>query len=97
MPASAPVVEEPDPDVLLLKIIDHISSETTGALHKEGITELHQFMKTYPQKKAKVDKLLEATGPAFRKYIARALASRAAEDQEREGRTAPDILERAFG
>ncbi|KZV97682.1 ARM repeat-containing protein [Exidia glandulosa HHB12029] len=92
---SAPVVEEPDPDVLLLKIIDHISSETTGALHKEGITELHQFMKTYPAKKPKVDKLLEATGPAFRKYIARALASRAAEDQERVGGTAPGILTRA--
>ncbi|EJD44042.1 ARM repeat-containing protein [Auricularia subglabra TFB-10046 SS5] len=79
-----PPADEPDPDVLLLKIIDHISSETTGALHKEGITELYQFTKTYPQKQAKVDKLLEATGPAFRKYIARALASRAAEDQARE-------------
>ena len=53
-------------------------------MHKEGITELHQFMKAYPNKKAKVDKMLEATGPAFRKYIARALASRAAEDQERD-------------
>jgi len=73
-----------DPDALLIKIIGHISSETTGALHKEGITELHQFIKAYPHKKAKVDKLLEATGPAFRKYIARALASRAVEDQERE-------------
>lgn len=53
-------------------------------MHKEGITELHQFMKAYPQKKSKVDKMLESTGPAFRKYISRALASRAAEDEERE-------------
>jgi len=31
-----------------------------------------------------VDKMLESTGPGFRKYISRALASRAAEDEERE-------------
>ncbi|KAI9446224.1 armadillo-type protein [Lactarius indigo] len=80
----SPPIEEPDPDAQLLKIIGHISSETTGAMHKEGITELHQFIKAYPHKKAKVDKMLESTGPAFRKYISRALASRAAEDEERE-------------
>ncbi|KAG8914017.1 Microtubule-associated protein, microtubule dynamics during spindle orientation [Tulasnella sp. 408] len=75
---------EPDPDDRLIEIIDHISSETTGAMHKEGITELHHFLKEFPHKKPKVDKMLDATGPAFRKYIARALASRAAEDEERE-------------
>ncbi|KAI0283127.1 ARM repeat-containing protein [Russula aff. rugulosa BPL654] len=80
----SPPMEEPDPDAQLLKIIGHISSETTGAMHKEGITELHHFLKAYPNKKTKVDKLLESTGPAFRKYISRALASRAAEDEERE-------------
>ncbi|TFY63988.1 hypothetical protein EVJ58_g2914 [Rhodofomes roseus] len=74
---------EPDPDEQLNVIIQHISSETTGAMHKEGITELHQFLKAYPHKRAKVDKILESTGPAFRKYITRALASRAAEDDER--------------
>ena len=76
-------MSEPDPDEQLNVIIQHISSETTGAMHKEGITELHQFLKAYPHKKAKVDKILESTGPAFRKYITRALASRAAEDEER--------------
>lgn len=80
----SPTVEEPDPDAQLLIIIGHISSETTGALHKEGITELHHFLKQYPHKKSKVEKMLESTGPAFRKYINRALASRAAEDQERD-------------
>ncbi|KAF8478461.1 ARM repeat-containing protein [Russula ochroleuca] len=80
----SPPIEEPDPDAQLLKIIGHISSETTGAMHKEGITELHHFLKAYPNKKTKVDKMLESTGPAFRKYISRALASRAAEDEERE-------------
>lgn len=75
--------EEPDPDAQLLVIIGHISSETTGALHKEGITELHQFLKAYPHKRARVEKMLESTGAAFRKYINRALASRAAEDRER--------------
>ncbi|OJA21598.1 hypothetical protein AZE42_01673 [Rhizopogon vesiculosus] len=76
-------VEEPDPEAQLITIINHISSETTGAMHKEGITELHQFLKNYPHKRPRVEKLLETTGPAFRKYINRALASRAAEDLER--------------
>ncbi|KAK0459692.1 microtubule associated protein [Desarmillaria tabescens] len=79
-----PPTEEPDPDVQLLTIIGHISSETTGALHKEGITELHHFLKAYPHKRPRVEKMLESTGAAFRKYINRALASRAAEDQERD-------------
>lgn len=78
-----PPVDEPDPDDQLLTIINHISSETTGAMHKEGVTELHHFLKAYPHKKPRVDRMLENTGPAFRKYIARALASRAAEDEER--------------
>ncbi|KAJ7452458.1 microtubule associated protein [Mycena galericulata] len=77
-------VEEPDPDAQLLVIIGHISSETTGALHKEGITELHHFLKAHPHKRPRVEKMLESTGAAFRKYINRALASRAAEDQERD-------------
>jgi cytoskeleton-associated protein 5 len=76
-------MEEPDPEAQLITIINHISSETTGAMHKEGITELHQFLKNYPHKRPRVEKLLETTGPAFRKYINRALASRAAEDMER--------------
>lgn len=79
----SPPVEEPDPEAQLITIINHISSETTGAMHKEGITELHQFLKNYPHKRPRVEKLLETTGPAFRKYINRALASRAAEDLER--------------
>ena len=77
------VAQEPDLDEQLRAIIGHISSETTGAMHKEGITELHHFLKDHPHKKPKVDKMLESTGPAFRKYITRALASRAAEDEER--------------
>ncbi|KAJ8463558.1 hypothetical protein ONZ51_g10183 [Trametes cubensis] len=81
--STAETVQEPDLDDQLNVIIDHISSETTGAMHKEGITELHHYLKAYPHKKAKVDKILESTGPAFRKYITRALASRAAEDEER--------------
>lgn len=81
--STADTVQEPDLDDQLNVIIDHISSETTGAMHKEGITELHHYLKAYPHKKPRVDKILESTGPAFRKYITRALASRAAEDEER--------------
>lgn len=91
-PVVSPVVEEPDPDAQLLAIIGHISSETTGALHKEGITELHHFLKQYPHKKPRVDKLLESTGTAFRKYIGRALASRATEDAERETVVADTLM-----
>ncbi|KAF9052604.1 microtubule associated protein [Panaeolus papilionaceus] len=80
----SPPTEEPDPDAQLLVIIGHISSETTGALHKEGITELHHFLKAHPHKRPRVEKLLENTGAAFRKYINRALATRAIEDQERD-------------
>ena len=57
-------------------------------MHKEGITELHQFLKAYPHKRPRVDKLLESTGTAFRKYITRALASRAAEDSDRDAAVA---------
>lgn len=87
--------DDEDPDAQLIKIIGHISSETTGALHKEGITQLHKFLKSYPHKKPRVDKMLDSTGPAFRKYIARALASRAAEDDEREVAVA-DTLSRGL-
>jgi cytoskeleton-associated protein 5 len=97
LPTESPshAADEPDPDTQLLTIINHISSETTGAQHKEGITELHQFLKTYPQKRARVEKMLESTGAAFRKYINRALASRAAEDQERDIAVA-DTLSSSF-
>ncbi len=78
-----PPVTEPDPDDQLITIINHISSETTGAMHKVGISELQHSLKAHSQKKPRVDRMLENTGPAFRKYIARALASRAAEDEER--------------
>lgn len=84
----APTAEEPDPDAQLITIVNHISSETTGAMHKEGITELHQFLKAYPHKRPRVEKLLESTGTAFRKYITRALASRAAEDSDRDAAVA---------
>lgn len=84
-------IEEPDPDARLDEILRHISSETTGALHKEGITELHHFLKAYPQKKARVDSLLEETGPSFKRYITRALASRAAEDEERNSAVAETL------
>ncbi|KAF8959054.1 microtubule associated protein [Flammula alnicola] len=92
----SPNVEEPDPDAQLLVIIGHISSETTGALHKEGITELHHFLKAYPHKRPRVEKLLESTGAAFRKYINRALASRAAEDQERNVAVADTLSKLEF-
>lgn len=91
----SPTAEEPDPDAQLIVIINHISSETTGALHKEGITELHHFLKAYPHKKSRVDKMLESTGPAFRKYITRALASRAAEDNERDAAVAHTLSSRS--
>lgn len=90
------MAQEPDLDDQLRLIINHISSETTGAMHKEGITELHHFLKDHPHKKPKVDKMLESTGPAFRKYITRALASRAAEDEERNVAVAGTLASMSF-
>ncbi|KAF8326346.1 armadillo-type protein [Cantharellus anzutake] len=91
---STPNGVEPDPDAKLMEIFGHISSDTTGALHKEGITELYHFLKAYPHKQARADKMLDSTGPAFRKYLARALASRAAEEEERRGAAVADTLSR---
>lgn len=88
---ASPMSIDDDPDNQLISIIHNISSETSGALHKEGITELHRFLKAFPHKKSKVDKLLESTGPAFRKYLARALASRAAEDEDRDAAVADTL------
>lgn len=88
--------DDSDPDARLLTIIGHISSETSGALHKEGITELHQFLKTYPHKRQRVEKMLESTGPTFRKYINRALASRAAEDEDRDAAVADTLSSSRF-
>ncbi|KAG8719475.1 Microtubule-associated protein, microtubule dynamics during spindle orientation [Ceratobasidium sp. 394] len=88
---QGPPIEEPDPDARLDEIIRHISSESTGAMHKEGITELHHFLKAHPHKKSRVDSLLDQTGPTFRKYITRALASRAAEDEERNSAVAETL------
>lgn len=84
IPSLNPEDSATDPDARLIEIINHISEGTSGALHQQGITELHHFLKAYPHKKPRVDKMLEPTGPAFRKYIARALASRAADDEERD-------------
>ncbi|KAF8323194.1 ARM repeat-containing protein [Clavulina sp. PMI_390] len=74
--------EEEDVDARLNVILGHISSETTGSMHKEGITQLYHFLKEHPEKQSKVDRMLDSTGPQFRKYLARALASRANEDPE---------------
>ncbi|QRV72838.1 CLASP amino-terminal protein [Ceratobasidium sp. AG-Ba] len=88
---QGPPIEEPDPDARLDEILRHISSESTGAMHKEGIMELHHFLKAHPHKKSRVDALLDQTGPTFRKYITRALASRAAEDEERNSAVAETL------
>lgn len=64
-------------------------------MHKEGITELYQFLKAHPGKRPKVDKILEATGPAFSKYINRALQTRKDEDQDRDAAVA-DTLSRTY-
>ena len=40
--------------------------------------------------------MLDSTGPAFRKYITRALASRAAEDEERNVAVANTLSSKPF-
>jgi cytoskeleton-associated protein 5 len=56
-----------------------------GSMHKNALNDLYNFIKEHPEKKARVDSMLDTTGGPFMRYIRRALASRQAEDDLRSG------------
>lgn len=61
------------------------SAAENGAMHKDAITDLWNFIKAHPEKKARVDSMIDGTGGVYMRYIRRALASRQAEDDLRSG------------
>lgn len=61
------------------------SAAENGAMHKDAINDLWNFIKTHPQMKPRVDAMIDGTGGVYMRYIRRALASRQAEDDLRSG------------
>ncbi|KDN53582.1 ARM repeat-containing protein [Tilletiaria anomala UBC 951] len=77
-PASTSMDDEPA-NAELLAIFGRISQKDQSSL---AIKDLYEFTKKYPHKFANVEKALQNTGPIFQRYIKRALARHAAEDEE---------------
>ena len=46
-----------------------------------AIRELYEFQRRHPSKQESIERSLQNTGPIFQRYIKRALANHAAEDQ----------------
>ncbi|KAE8268517.1 hypothetical protein A4X09_0g3815 [Tilletia walkeri] len=66
----------------LRAIFERISNKNES---RQGIRDLYDFSKRYPQRQASIDRSLEATGSIFQRYIRRALANHAAEDGDGGG------------
>jgi cytoskeleton-associated protein 5 len=61
------------------------ASAPDGAMHKDAINDLWNFIKVHPEMKSRVDAMIDGTGGVYMRYIRRALASRQAEDDLRTG------------
>ncbi|CAG8611966.1 10009_t:CDS:2, partial [Acaulospora colombiana] len=61
------------------------ASAPDGAMHKDAINDLWNFIKAHPEMKPRVDAMIDGTGGVYMRYIRRALASRQAEDDLRSG------------
>jgi len=80
---TAPVRQTTSPtdDALtaeLRGIFDRISQKDQS---RAAIRDLYEFQKRHPSKHASIERSLQNTGPIFQRYIKRALANHAAEDQ----------------
>lgn len=80
---SAPVrrATSPSNDALtaeLRSIFDRISQKDQS---RAAIRDLYEYQKRHPSKYASIERSLQNTGPIFQRYIKRALANHAAEDQ----------------
>ncbi|WFD19793.1 hypothetical protein MCAP1_002029 [Malassezia caprae] len=80
---SAPVrqASSPTDDALtaeLRGIFDRISQKDQS---RAAIRDLYEYQKRHPSKHASIERSLQNTGPIFQRYIKRALANHAAEDQ----------------
>lgn len=74
-------VRDPDEDASaeLRGIFERISQKDQSRL---AIRQLYEFQKRHPLKQASIERSLQNTGPIFQRYIKRALANHAAEDEE---------------
>lgn len=63
----------------LRAIFDRIASKSES---RAAIKDLYLFQRRYPHKEASIQRSLEKTGPIFQKFIKRALANHAAEDED---------------
>lgn len=63
----------------LRAIFERISQKEQSRL---AIRQLYEFQKRHPHKQASIERSLQNTGPIFQRYIKRALANHAAEDEE---------------
>jgi cytoskeleton-associated protein 5 len=63
----------------LRSIFDRIAQKAES---RAAIKDLYLFQRRYPQKEANIQRSLESTGPIFQKFIKRALANHAAEDEQ---------------
>ncbi|CAO1624883.1 unnamed protein product [Parajaminaea phylloscopi] len=61
----------------LKSIFERISQKQQS---REAIKDLYEFQKRYPHKQPHIERSLQSTGPIFQRYIKRALANHAAED-----------------
>ncbi|CAO1622080.1 unnamed protein product [Sympodiomycopsis kandeliae] len=62
----------------LRDIFERISQKDQS---RKAIKDLYEFQKKYPSKQSHIDRSLQGTGPIFQRYIKRALANHAAEDE----------------
>ncbi|KAG8832460.1 Microtubule-associated protein, microtubule dynamics during spindle orientation, partial [Serendipita sp. 400] len=84
-PQSQHTVNQADLDEQLNAIWLKASAAENGAMHKDAINDLWNFVKAHPEMKTRVDAMIDSTGGVYMRYIRRALASRQAEDDLRSG------------
>lgn len=85
-PTSQHTLEQDvDLDEQLNAIWMKASAADNGAMHKDAMDDLWNFINAHPERKAAVDAMIESTGGVFARYIRRALASRQAEHDLRTG------------
>ncbi|PWN17789.1 ARM repeat-containing protein [Microstroma glucosiphilum] len=65
----------------LKDIFERISQKEKS---RKAIKDLYEFQKRYPHKANSIERSLQSTGPIFQRYIKRALANHAAEDEGAE-------------
>lgn len=80
---SAPVRPgaSPTEDSLTLELRDIFDRISQKDQSRAAIRDLYEYQKRHPHKHASIERSLQNTGPIFQRYIKRALANHAAEDQ----------------